>query len=558
MRKHYYLGVHQIGWRLASGPVFPDLSGGKLVARAAACLLLAATLLAQIPAASASEPRHPEIIGNVLPIFTFNSTSVLRAILSTAQALASDAAMMTLDFYNATLSLNGRSGILVLRGDPAIPYTPHASAVGAANTSGHLAVIPGVAIQGRYYLDYLSVESLLLDAATAVARRDFHSYLTISATAARLLGLLNSSTHPSAWATYVALPMLEVKATGNCSKALADAAKLLVSQGESPSMGALEGDVASRPYLYSMTRPQGLPMVSVIDRYEVVPPCYVVLNYTVVQVTSTYVSAYESLEAYALLLLASIQPLSAKMEQFISIRASSVTPLALGNASSTSPAKPGAAYPGEGVPFSPLNSSYTRILREIAQRVVPSPSGMAALISHGARETPGGEVNLGEILSALSEGSTGFSSNLRLPTIRVPGAPLGAPALGGPTIGSSLTRLLLLGVITALIAAIAVHEGIHRSVGRSLRRLYEGVVAAVYRTAYSRGTPGPLRCYLYALSVTSRLARPKKPSETPREYLARVASRLPYRARRLLEAATRAYEAYRYAGRETGLPEDCR
>ncbi len=534
------------------------MRGRKPVARAAACLLLAAALLAQIPAASASEPRHPEIIGNVLPVFTFNSSSVLRAILSTAQALASDAYMMTLDFYNATLTLNDKGGILVLRGDPAIAYTPRSNAVGAVNASTHLAVIPGVVIKGRYYLDYLTVESLLLDAATAVARRDFHSYLAISAIATRLLGLLNSSAHPTASATYMAVSMLEIKAAGNCSRALADAARLLLSQGESPSISTLEGDVGSRPYALYHVKAQGLPTVSVINGYEIVPPCYAVLNYTVVQVTSTYVSAYESLEAYALLLLASIQPLSARMEQFISIRASSATPLIVGNASSTSPTEPGATYPEGGVFLPSLNSSYARILREIAQRVAPSPSGMAALISSGARESPGGEVNLGEILSALSEGSAGFSSNLRLPAIRVPGTPLGAPALGGTTIGSSLARLLLLGGIAALIVAVAIHEGVHRSVRRSLRRLYEGVVAAVYRTAYSGDARGPLRCYLYALSVSSRLARPKKPSETPREYLARVASRLPYRARRLLEAATRAYEAYRYAGREEGVPEECR
>ncbi|MEB2837309.1 MAG: DUF4129 domain-containing protein [Desulfurococcales archaeon] len=535
------------------------MRGRKAIARVAACALLALVLLASMPTASASEPRHPEIIGNVLPVFTFNSSSVLKAILSTAQALASDAAMMTLDFYNATLTLNERSGVLVLRGDPAIPYAPRPNALGAGNASAHLEAVPGIVIRGRYYLDYLTVESLLLDAATAVARRDFHSYLMVSATAASLLGLLNSSAHPSAPATYVAVPMLEVRAAGNCSKALVDAARLLVSQGESPSMDALEGSVGSRPYaIYPTGGPQGPPVAYIINGYEVIPPCYAVLNYTIVQVTSTYVSAYESLEAYALLLLASIQPLSARMERFISIRASSATPLVIGNASSTSLRKPGAAYPGEGGLFPSLNTSYTRILREIARRVAPSPSGMAALISRSARESPGGEVNLGEILSALSAGSAGFSSNLRLPTIRVPNAPLRAPALSGSTLGSSLARLLLLSGFIALLAAVAIREGLHRSVRRSLRRLYEEVIAAVYRTAYSRGPRGPLRCYLYALSVSSRLARPKKPSETPREYLAGVASRLPYKARKLLEAATRAYEAYRYAGREVGVPEDCR
>ena len=521
----------------------------------AAALVVVSLLLLTVPLASAesrfspegSLPRHPPAPSSLAGFAIMNSSVLVEYLIQASSALASDASLL-LDRSANGAYLEPIDGGYILRWDVAVPYS------GGPNITFEPLVLNFSTTSvsgGGSFIDYLGVEALALDAASAILRGDYSTYLNISIEASRLYDKLAGVSIGGS--SYVATTLVAVAIGQQCMAPLKEAVYWLLTAGAEPGLERALEDAATRPYASMTARGSQLGCVDVVEIKRV-------------QVASSYVQAYISVALYLLSLLASAQPVDPSLGEFFL--------LPLGSQGVVNTSKPlvsqqrgptnglgATASPGGGV--IPLSAAGISGLRSVESGIAPSPGGMMRWLKIHASwalqsQQQGGAVNLVEAFKSL-QGSR-YPLLWGLKALRPPKPSL-IQAVPRPAAPSSLPGLgeALRVILAASLLAVAGYALARSGVYGALRRISAGLRLAVARglaRIEARRLPGILNCYLYALAVSARLYRRKEPWETPREYLDEASKRLPFKARELLRRATLLYERYRYGG-ERGLREGC-
>lgn len=514
-------------------------SAGILAVLAIVALVASTPLfmLAQAETGTRGLPRHPASLASQ-SIITMNSTTVASYLVKLAEALSSNAHLVMA--RSMVTEATGTSTTLAEEAEDAAAKGLVASFASARWTGPDqapqlLVSMPEGGSGIVYYLDSVGAEAFVLDVASAVYRGDYEAYLRASAAALEYYELLlkpsNAYTTPEG--VTVEVPVIEALPSKECSREVNVTTTLLLAGGAEPIPEALLGILSDWRYVT-------YPLLGDYSRH-----CLWVKRTATALVPSTYLNSYVELLAYAMALIASLQPLGPDMNKFIVVQVANYTvPEAPSGGAEQ------AIEPLFNTSASPISAGGLRVIGDIERELLPrgipgsfvapppggGAGGNATLRLGGGHE--GWVVGLGSLVEALrGVGGVGLPS---LP--HASGGP--SPAVAG---ASRLLKAMALGAFLVLTAYLAYREGILRGLARAFHRLRLSILMRTSGIGVPKGLPEAVQFYLYALRVASRLARSKESWETPREYLNAVGSKLPFRARGVLERATSIYEKYRYS-----------
>jgi hypothetical protein len=495
------------------------------------------SVLAQAEIDIQKPPRHPSTLTSQ-SLVTLNSTNVALYLVKLAEALASNAQLVM-----------ARSQIAQSSSKTLLEEAKHSINKGfvvsfaaarwtdAGRAPPLLVSLPEGGNETFYYIDSIGAEAFILDVASAIYKADYEAYLRASAAALRYYELLlkPSSAYTAPEGVMIGVPVIEALPSKGCSWEINTTITLLLTGGAEISSESLLGFLSQWRYITYPLLGEGS-----------VKRCLKMRRTTIALVSSAYLNSYVELLTYAMELIASLQPLSPDMSEFIVVQVANYTGARTALGSAEQVIKP----PLNATASSSLSSGSLGVIGDIERKllhkgipggfVAPVPqegTGANATISLGGK--PGGWiVGVGNLVNALRElGSAGLprfprlSSGSSLATVRCP------RILGTATLGGLLVA-----------AAYLLHrEGVIGGLLRATRRLRLALLLRASRIGVPKTLPEAVRHYLYALRIASRLARPKEGWETPREYLNAVKARLPFRARLILEEATSVYEEYRYS-----------
>ncbi len=185
--------------------------------------------------------------------------------------------------------------------------------------------------------------------------------------------------------------------------------------------------------------------------------------------------------------------------------------------------------------------------RDRIQREEPPPGGEAGgEVEINSSIISQARIRLGDFKNIL-KGITGLREQISESRISIEG--LGRPSPGQPRLGLG-TGPEGLGIALPSIPPPLLAIPILVFLGYMAR---EGISATIAYTRgrvarLTRGRVEAVECYKAALKAVERYGLYKRPDEAPREFLERARPRLPGEHARGLEAATRIYELYKYAG----------
>ncbi|MEB3851435.1 MAG: DUF4129 domain-containing protein, partial [Desulfurococcales archaeon] len=402
------------------------------------------------------------------------------------------------------------------------------------------------------HLDYITIASVSLDASTALARGDLESFQRASSAARVLYAVLlavqdileahlNSSKVVGMWPGTAVFVLEPIGGLPRADEESLMPALAITSQGGwRPAQGGLLDYLSSRSYTsYIISR-------HILKPSTVYANATIYMKYTVpLNTTMKLLEAAANLTGY----IASLQPLDRGLNELLAAPSPllgqlpggpAAPPFGAGNASNLTAPQEGGAGPR-------VAADLNKILGELA----PSPSSLASgLLEQGLTAEAGRGLGLSVDLTRAALGVPRPSLNARPPS------PLASSLRLG--LHLALPRWLPWAAALAGVAA-----ALYLSAGRlgllggrlrlAARMLYASLASRLARARAARRASGPVECYIAALAAVRPYAGPKGASETPREYLERaLGAGLPGALRGALEAATRLYEEYRYAGRRGG------
>jgi hypothetical protein len=396
-------------------------------------------------------------------------------------------------------------------------------------------------------IDYLSVESIILDAAKALEENDSDSFQSIVLVAMLLYSAyMASARFPNTGVE--PFPISIVSIPGPCASSLGPAVYAVINNAlwDGVNLEYLKKRTYTSAFLHGTLG--GESSCTLKRRTSFFWPA-----------PATYVNAARSSAFSVLGLLARLVPLGPEMDRFILLPTPPISYQLIGSggyAGSSQRTRGGSPAWQEAIHETTTQSGARSqvglgSLNKLAGDLAPEPSSLAVRISSIAgnvSHAAGGNsvrVSAVNISSALRLARPALSSVARPFKPSIPSPLQAALSLPGAT---RYLKYVFSIVLIGALAYLALRMEVHRALLRSIKNIYAGmIVGARIRNPLELD---PVACYKAALRLAAVYAGPKSVSETPREYLVRASRRLPPRIRGALRRATRLYEDYRYAGRK--------